>query len=426
MPSHFYVYLAVYCVLILLASLFGGMIPMLVKLTHKRMQLAISAVAGFILGIAVLMLLPAAINAADSHRVVYWMIFGMLAMFFLERFFCFHHHDVDEANIDHASCQDAPKEVKQEVDRHLHGDCGCGHSHGNEHGNEQISLAAHEHKLTWSGAAVGLTLHSIIAGIALAAAMAGEVKSGIFLPGIAVFLVIVLHKPFDSMTLGTLMAASGWSKGWRHIVNMLFALAVPLGAILFAIGASGADVHGEGNVFVGCALAFSAGVFLVVSLSDLLPEIQFHHHDRVALTAALLLGLGLAFAVEIFGHSKMHAEDDGHNHGAASAHVEANVHADGTLHVEGDNHTEHGNEVLVPAKKDDGHDHTEHAIELMHQAGNVIDAHEEHGAEAYAEEMHSKEAHTDEGHVESKHDHEAEHAAEEKGESEHVEDHDEH
>ena len=40
-----------------------------------------------------------------------------------------------------------------------------------------------------------------------------------------------------------------------------------------------------------------AGTFLCISLSDLLPELQFHQHDRVKLTIALLLGLTLAWGV---------------------------------------------------------------------------------------------------------------------------------
>ena len=314
MPSKFYIFLIVYCLFILFASLIGGWIPLLVKLTHKRMQIAISAVAGFILGIAVIMLLPSAMQSAGTHQVVNWLIVGMLVMFFLERFFCFHHHDVEEANVDHASCKEPPS--GSQAEKHQQGECGC--EHHPEDGSEQISTHAHEHKLTWSGAAVGLTLHSIIAGIALAAAMWADRGPSVFLPGLAVFLVIVLHKPFDSMTLGTLMAASGWSKGWRHVVNGLFALAVPLGSIFFLLGASGGKVHS--STFVGCALAFSAGVFLVVSLSDLLPEIQFHHHDRVVLTIALLCGLGLAYAVQIFGHSRMH---NGHDHGHTAPAVQA-------------------------------------------------------------------------------------------------------
>ena len=50
---------------------------------------------------------------------------------------------------------------------------------------------------------LGLALHSLLDGVALAAAVAGEsAQHGrVGLAGLAVFLVVVLHKPFDSLTL---------------------------------------------------------------------------------------------------------------------------------------------------------------------------------------------------------------------------------
>jgi hypothetical protein len=50
--------LVVYCLLILLASLLGGWVPLLVRLTHRRMELLVSFVSGVMLGVAVLHLLP--------------------------------------------------------------------------------------------------------------------------------------------------------------------------------------------------------------------------------------------------------------------------------------------------------------------------------------------------------------------------------
>jgi zinc and cadmium transporter len=120
-----------------------------------------------------------------------------------------------------------------------------------------------------------------------------------------VFLVILLHKPFDSLTLGTLMAAGGWSVRWRHVINGLFALAVPLGAVLFHVGIRG-QVDSDERL-VGCALAFASGTFLCIASSDLLPELQFHRHDRAKLSAALLIGIVLAGTVA-------HFEAVHHNH----------------------------------------------------------------------------------------------------------------
>ena len=48
-----YLLATIYSLAILVAALAGGWIPMLVKLTHTRMQLALSFVAGVILGIGI-------------------------------------------------------------------------------------------------------------------------------------------------------------------------------------------------------------------------------------------------------------------------------------------------------------------------------------------------------------------------------------
>ena len=50
--------LVMYCGLILVASLIGGWVPLLIRLTHERMELAVSFVSGVMLGVALLHLLP--------------------------------------------------------------------------------------------------------------------------------------------------------------------------------------------------------------------------------------------------------------------------------------------------------------------------------------------------------------------------------
>jgi zinc and cadmium transporter len=88
------------------------------------------------------------------------------------------------------------------------------------------------------------------------------------------------------------MAAGGWPARARGFVNAAFALTCPFGAALFYAGA----MAGSGAV-LGPALAFAAGAFLCIALADLLPEVQFHRHDRLKLSAALLLGVALAYGV---------------------------------------------------------------------------------------------------------------------------------
>ncbi len=278
MPS--LVLLTYYCLLILGASIAGGMIPRWFRLTHRGMELAVSFVAGVMLGIGLLHMLPHALEQARLSNpdqvglelnLMLWVLAGLLTMFFIERYFCFHHHDVED------------------------GEVTCNHDHDDAHEHR------HGHDLTWSGAALGLTLHSIIAGVALAASVEHG-HGNLPLAGLGPFLVILLHKPFDSMTIATLMARGGWSQPWQHLVNVLFSLAIPLGAFIFY----GGIMNQPGESTLAYALAFAAGTFLCIALSDLLPELQFHDHDRGKLSFALLCGLAIAYGVcrlEAISHS---------------------------------------------------------------------------------------------------------------------------
>ncbi|MFH1920823.1 MAG: ZIP family metal transporter [Planctomycetota bacterium] len=285
--------LVVYCLLILLASLAGGWLPLMIRLTHRRMQLAVSLVAGVMLGVGLLHMLPHALMEVPTDAVstvFLWVLAGFLVMFFLERFFCFHHHDVPRVDAEGAPLGE--------------------HSHHHEHEDGSPCMGGESHRLTWTGAAIGLTLHTVIAGIALAASVEAESHGDSLagLAGLGTFLVIFLHKPFDAMTISTLMTVGAWSAAVRHLVNGLFALMIPLGVVLFQFGLG--QVHEGGNV-VAYALAFSAGTFLCISMSDLLPELQFHAHDRASLSIALILGLSIAWGIGLFeagGHGHEHRD----------------------------------------------------------------------------------------------------------------------
>jgi zinc and cadmium transporter len=86
--------LAIYCALVTLASLTGGWLLILMRPTHTRLQVAISFVSGLMLGIALIHFLPDALEQLkDPDRAVDWMLGGFMGMFFLQRFFHFHHHD---------------------------------------------------------------------------------------------------------------------------------------------------------------------------------------------------------------------------------------------------------------------------------------------------------------------------------------------
>jgi zinc and cadmium transporter len=285
--------LAIYCVLVLFASLAGGWLPLLVRLTHTRLQIAISLVAGLMLGIALLHFLPDANEQLGSlDRTVAWMLGGFLAMFFLQRFFHFHHHDLPEGDPEDCCHDEHATEPHDHGHEHEH---EHHHDHDHDHEHHAHTLAEKSaQQLSWVGTALGLTLHSLLDGLAMAAAFEATSK-GHGLAGFGTALAVILHKPFDALAVSTLMTAGGSSSFSRQLLNALFSLATPLGVALFYLGAN--HIAGSNVVFLGCALAFCAGTFLCIASSDLLPELQFHSHDRLKLSVALLLGVGIAVLI---------------------------------------------------------------------------------------------------------------------------------
>lgn len=302
------VLLSLYGAAIILASLAGGWVLLLVRLTHTRLQIATSFVAGLMLGVGLLHLLPHAWHQLHSlDRAVAWLMAGFLTVFFIQRFFHFHHHDVDEDS------------HQESASHHHHG--GCDHEHEEEPKAEASLADQSARRLSWTGAMLGLGLHTLIDGAAVAASVLADVHADGHgaVAGLGTFLVVCLHKPFDAMAVGALMARGGHSRSFRHLINALLALGIPVGMLLFYFGFSQSAAAAP---FLGATLAFSAGTFLCISASDLLPELQFHAHDRWKLSFALLAGLAVAAALgrfETCGHD-WNEEPNAHPTGA---HVES-------------------------------------------------------------------------------------------------------
>lgn len=291
--------ITVYCLLIMAASLLGGWLPSLVRLTHMRMQLMMSFVAGLMMGVALLHMIPhAAIEAGSLDQAMLAAVLGLLAMFFAIRIFHVHGHEVPEQ-----------------------------HGHDEAHAHQHPSYAAcpgencqapgHVHQLSWVGLFAGLALHTLIDGVALAASVAvtGSQATAAGLLGLGTFVAVVLHKPLDALSITSIMLAGGWSPRARQWVNMVFSLMCPAGALafFFFLGALGDSM----NLAVGWALGFAGGAFLCVSLADVLPEVQFHQHDRIKLSTALILGVFLAWCVGLLEseHShELHAPAQQHQH----------------------------------------------------------------------------------------------------------------
>ena len=91
--------LVVYCFAIVLASTAGGRLPRLVNMTHLKTQLLMSFVGGLMLGIALLHLMPHAVDTLGSaSKAGVAALVGVVTMFLLMR--AFHPpHDPDKVVI---------------------------------------------------------------------------------------------------------------------------------------------------------------------------------------------------------------------------------------------------------------------------------------------------------------------------------------
>jgi zinc and cadmium transporter len=274
-----------FCVAIVGSSLLGGMLPLAGRLTHTRLQLYLSFAAGAMLGTTFFHMLPEAVELGSAASLR-WAAVGLLGVFFLERWFAFHHHE-------------APANPADPCPPHAHDHAhGSGHAAGLVGGEAPGAIGAGSKgtALHWGIAALGLAVHTTVGGIALASASASGSRGTAW----GVFLATIIHKPADSLTIVSLMLRAGVPARLAHLVNLGFAMLIPAGAILFAIGSrvfAGANT----GPATAATLAFSAGTFLCIALSDLLPELQFHAHDRLPLSAALLGGLTLTAAAGFWG-----------------------------------------------------------------------------------------------------------------------------
>ena len=269
--------------------------------------------------VALLHMIPHGVSACGSlDLVVRWSLAGLLLTFFLIRIFHFHQHGPDTQPTDDGHDCSNP-----DHDHHHH-----------DHTAGEVRLG---------GVLFGLTLHSLMDGVALGAAMIADERHGHSWPyGLGVFLAVMLHKPLDALSVTGLMANGTWSRRARAIVNGAFSLVCPVGAILFVRFTQ----YGIGDLghILGVGLGLSAGAFLCISLSDLLPEVQFHRHDRGKLSVSLLLGVALAYGIGYLegGH--------GHDHVGHEAHAGSHDGVGQTPHAEHE-HSQDGHS---------GHDHAGH------------------------------------------------------------------
>jgi len=212
-----------YCILIAAASIAGGKLSSLLRMTHLRTQLLMSGVGGLMIGIALLHLLPHGGEVLGSNsRAGVGSLIGLTVMFLVIRLFHTHDHSVLETEEDSGT---------ESASGNDHPHVGCQHANTyHDHSNAK--------GISWAGLFFGLLLHTLVDGVALASSLMADASRGAWLglAGLGTFLAVLLHKPLDAFAITSVMNKQNWPKAAQNGANVAFSLACPAGALAFVGG----------------------------------------------------------------------------------------------------------------------------------------------------------------------------------------------
>lgn len=279
--------LALYTVAILAGALLGGSLPLLGRIGRSDVGLSFSA--GVMLGAAFLHMLPEAVEEAGAIAVPFVMV-GFLLLYLLERFVLIH-----------VCAEPGPNaRLSAAAEGAFHGEPGGAlpgaHAHRHEHPPGDLHLedgtGCDVHTMGMA-AFVGMSLHTLVDGFALGAA---SVDARL---GLLVFLAILAHKIPNSFSLSAILRAEGYTRRRALAMNAAFSLMVPVGAGLYVAVRQVVRVES----FTAYALAASAGTFLHLSLSDILPDLHRHGGSKWRLSGALLVGLAVMWGLRQLNHA---------------------------------------------------------------------------------------------------------------------------
>lgn len=238
-------------------SLAGGFISLIggiLLLQNKKSAdiLAIYATpfaAGVLLAAAFTDLLPEALHESEAKPILMTTLGGILFFFLLEKFLRFFHHH-------------------------------------HEHGAKE--------KTSSSLIIIGDTLHNALDGVAIGAAFLISPSAGI----VATIAVAAHEIPQEIGDFGLLLR-NGMSKRNVLIVNIISAFATTLTAVLtFSLGTSDSGI-------IPYLLAITAGFFIYIATSDIIPEIheKLPNNQRDFRPYLLLIGVAFVLIVSPIAHS---------------------------------------------------------------------------------------------------------------------------
>lgn len=225
------------------ANGFGGAILVQKDWDKRYLRYFIALGSGFMLGTALLEMLPESIRVSGPNAPLL-----LLAGYFLVHFF------------------------EHTVTSHFH--------FGEETHGEEFASSRRIYSVIF-----GLIIHTFFDGIAIAS---GFLVSDWL--GWVIFLAVILHKVPEGFTASSIMLAAGRSKRASWAASALLGVATIIGVLTVT----------EFTRSLAEGLPLSAGVTLYVAASDLIPEVNKESGIGVAL--AVFLGVGMFLVIQRLFH----------------------------------------------------------------------------------------------------------------------------
>lgn len=237
--------IAGFVVLASVANVFGGFIIFIKKDWSRRSLNALMALsAGVLVSIAFLDLIPEAIHE-DANSAMF-ILLGFMSIFFFQQFVAAHFHFGEET-----------------------------HRHGHP-------------KSAATGAFMGLMIHTFFDGLSIVASFSVDIRLGV-----TVLFAVLLHKIPDGLTISSIVFAIYQNKQKAIWAAIMLGVSTITGAVV-AVLLSGMFMSHEQMITI--AISFTAGIFLYVAGTDLLPVIN-RTEDR-PVSSLFFVGVLLYFLLQ--------------------------------------------------------------------------------------------------------------------------------
>jgi zinc transporter ZupT len=227
----------VYAFIATLASILGGVLPLYTKIKEIRTQYLIGFAAGVLVSTALFEILPEALKVIEPAKLGLPLSLGFFSLYVVEKVAMIHACTETECDIHHAG---------------------------------------------WVGL-IGLSLESLLDGIAIAIGYLTNPMLGLFIA-----LAVIVHELPVGFSTSIIMRSSGYSVEKSLVALIVTSFLTVAGALISQIF----PAHLFGQV-----LAFTAGTFIYIGASDLLPEA--HRSVDWTVVFTVLVGAALIPLVEL-------------------------------------------------------------------------------------------------------------------------------